>query len=385
MTRRLQILLFVALISLSLPLCACSAGTGGAEAPPATTPAPTYEPPVLTPAPTPEPTPEPYPAGAALTVDGTQLQNATINADGDVYADALALAEVMGARFGFDGDTLRYELRDQVFMWQLAGSPDGEAFLWGGKPMLALEAAARDLSIPLLYDEEYDRYYFTASAARREIPDGRDVNVLMYHAAGDELWGIPELFVSGTTLAEQFEYLNENGYTTITFEDLPYLDEIEKPVMLTFDDGYDDNYTVLFPLIEEYNIKVTIFVITGMIGDTHHMTAGQIEEMSRSELVSIQSHTVSHGFLSDMDAQTLEQEMSQSILDLTRITGKQPFVLCYPTGKYSALSDEYTALYYQYGVRMTGGTWNTSRGTVAVTRHYVARDTSIWSFAAMAG
>ena len=72
-------------------------------------------------------------------------------------------------------------------------------------------------------------------------------------------------------------------------------EDYEKPVILTFDDGYDDNYTELFPLLQKYNAKATIFVIPKAIGTPHKMTAEQIYELSRSGLVSIQSHTYSHG------------------------------------------------------------------------------------------
>ena len=58
-------------------------------------------------------------------------------------------------------------------------------------------------------------------------------------------------------LEAQLQYLQENGYETIFFEDLSHLEQYEKPVILTFDDGYDDNYTVLYPLLEKYQTKAT--------------------------------------------------------------------------------------------------------------------------------
>lgn len=88
---------------------------------------------------------------------------------------------------------------------------------------------------------------------------GRQVPVLMYHAVGDDCWGEEHLFVRPAELEQQLQYLSENGYETIFFEDLAHLERYEKPVILTFDDGYDDNYTLLLPLLQKYHMKATIF------------------------------------------------------------------------------------------------------------------------------
>jgi len=71
-------------------------------------------------------------------------------------------------------------------------------------------------------------------------------------------------------LREQFEYLNNNGYTSIFISEL--LEHVEqkkplpaKPVMITLDDGYRDNFTNLYPLLKEYNIKANIFLVAGFI------------------------------------------------------------------------------------------------------------------------
>ena len=74
----------------------------------------------------------------------------------------------------------------------------------------------------------------------------------------------------------QLEYLKENGYTTISIRDFlrakKGLQELpEKPIILTFDDGYVSNYTELLPILEEYNVKATIFMVTNDIGRKNYM------------------------------------------------------------------------------------------------------------------
>lgn len=225
----------------------------------------------------------------------------------------------------------------------------------------------------VLEDTEQNTVFYTTYPANDTILADKDIPVLMYHAVSDNCWGSTELFVSPSALDAQIAALLENGYTLITFEDFDRLDEIEKPVMLTFDDGYDDNYKEMFPILQKYQVKATVFVITNDIGKNHKVTAEQVTEMSASGLVSIQSHTQSHNYLSYMNETQLDEELSQSKLVLARLTGKEPFVLCYPTGMYSGLSLQKTAEYYEYGLLMGGGLYNTDDDPYMIGRFYVPR------------
>ena len=206
-----------------------------------------------------------------------------------------------------------------------------------------------------------------------EIPAGWNVPVLMYHAVGDDVWGYSDLFVSTACMEEQLQYLQENGYEPIWFSDLAHIEDYEKPVILTFDDGYDDNYTVLYPLLEKYQTKATIFVIGNAMGSTHKMTQEQVYEMAASGLVSIQSHTFTHGNLSAMDEAALRQEMERSNDALAAATGQIPYVLCYPEGKYSYLAMEVAKDYYTFALRMDGWTYQTGMDPYQVPRSFVSR------------
>ncbi len=245
------------------------------------------------------------------------------------------------------------------------------------------EAILTYLELHELEDAEQKVTYYTAYPQARDIPAGVEIPVLMYHAVSDNRWGIDSLFVSPSAMEEQLRYLTENGYTPIWFEDLANVNRIEKPIILTFDDGYGDNYTELLPLLKKYNVKATVFMITGSIGKTHYLTAEQLGEMSQSGLISVQSHTVTHEFLSTRSAAQLEEELVQSKLTLTRITGKEPFVLCYPTGKYSDVSLAATAEHYQFGLLMSGKTYVTGEDPLKICRKYISRSTSLEEFIAM--
>jgi len=111
-----------------------------------------------------------------------------------------------------------------------------------GVSYLSLEELCRETNCTVLADPEANSVYLTTAAGQWKIPEGYSVPTLMYHGVSDNMWGMTELFVKPAEMEKQIKYLVENGYTPIWFEDLVHVDQIEKPVILTYDDGYVDNY-----------------------------------------------------------------------------------------------------------------------------------------------
>lgn len=348
----------------------------------ATTEAPTAPP---TEPPTEAPTDPPLQTASSFILNGTELSALT---DGSaIYVRADEFATACGLEF--DG-TGTFEGTDSIVL--SADSTEmtlnGQSYAAKAAPLIyeeQLYIPAQEISEALEYsfytDSETGMLYITPAARRFEIPEGVDVPVLMYHAVSDNMWGINELFVSPSSLDEQFAYLVENGYDPIWFEDLAHLEDYDKPVILTFDDGYDDNYLEMFPIAQKYNVKVTVFVIGNAAGTSHKMTEEQIRELADSGLVSIQSHGYTHDDMDAMDEATLDYELSESKRVITRITGREPYVLCYPTGKYSDVTLEVAERYYNFGLKMVGGQYNTSDDPYLVSRYYVSRYYDIYTFA----
>ena len=136
-----------------------------------------------------------------------------------------------------------------------------------GKQYLPVRALARKFS--LVWGLWNGQQYYARRVSLSEPEAGVQVPVFMYHAVGNDCWGEEGLFVRPGDLEAQLQYLQENGYETIFFEDLSHVEQYNKPVILTFDDGYDDNYTLLLPLLEKYQMKATIFMI-GALGSGQH-------------------------------------------------------------------------------------------------------------------
>ena len=276
----------------------------------------------------------------------------------------------------FTTDTLPPE-EDNCSLYLCGGIYDGSGWYQQLEQVMSL------YSYHLLEDPEKNCSYYTTYPTAEYLHTDYSVPTLMYHAVGDEPWGIRELFVSPATLEEQLKYLTENGYTPIWFEDLGEVNQLQKPVLLTFDDGYDDNYTALLPLLKKYNVKATVFIIVDLLNTEHYLTSEQVKVLSESGLVSIQSHTMSHEFLSTRSAEQLTYELQQSKLALARITGKEPFAVSYPSGRYSDASLAAVEQYYQFGLLSSGGTYVTGAKRSMIPRQYVSRNTDLEEFIEM--
>lgn len=326
------------------------------------------------------PEPEPLPEGEEILLFGARVSTLT---DGkNLFADCAQLEELAGLEIAAAEDSVTLGLDGQETVVSLVRSDElhaGDGFLQDGAAYVPLEAL---LELPGIVSgaAEDGTVYFARELTLERSAENVNVPVLMYHAVSDDLWGYWDLFVSPQTMEEELLYLQENGFETIWFEDLSHVEDYEKPVILTFDDGYDDNYTELFPLLQKYNAKATIFVIPKAIGTPHKMTAEQIYELSQSGLVSIQSHTYSHGNLSTMDEETLIFEMEASQNYLAALTGQVPYAVCYPEGTRSELSIEVAGRYYEYGLLMNGQLYNTSDDPLRVKRFYVPRGYDLGSF-----
>ena len=83
----------------------------------------------------------------------------------------------------------------------------------------------------------------------------------------------------------------------------------EKPVILTFDDGYVDNYKNAYPILEKYNLKGTIFLISDFVGTyPNYMTWAQVDEMQQSGLIDFESHTLSHPELDKIPSDQVQHQ-----------------------------------------------------------------------------
>ena len=164
------------------------------------------------------------------------------------------------------------------------------------------------------------------------------VPVLYYHSVDPS--EANEVIISPDKLREELTFIKESGYTTLTMSELN--DYIlnntpipEKSIVITFDDGYADNYANAFPILKELDMKATIFVISNFTdNDGYYMTSQQLKEMSDYG-IDIQSHTASHLHLNELSYEEQLNELKTSKEKLESITGKPVISVAYPFGDYN--------------------------------------------------
>jgi peptidoglycan/xylan/chitin deacetylase (PgdA/CDA1 family) len=206
------------------------------------------------------------------------------------------------------------------------------------------------------------------------------VPILYYHAIDDHIQGISELFVSPADFDRQLAYLKNNGYTVIGLDQLDRAGDYKKPVLITFDDGYQDNYLYAYPILKKYHYQAAIFMITGFVGKPGYLTSAEIREMG--DLVSFQSHTVTHAYLAHVSPQIADYEIPESQRMLEEITGKPVFALAYPNGETTPHALQVAKKYYRYGFLKTRGFYHTATDDpYLIQRLYIPRGMDIQSFA----
>lgn len=198
------------------------------------------------------------------------------------------------------------------------------------------------------------------------------VPVFLYHQIDPQAEG--DISITPEHFEAQITALAEAGYTAVLPEDLQaYVNQgkalPEKPILITFDDGYLSNYEYAWPILEKYGMKATIFVIGSTVGNTEHykdtdypitphFTWEQAREMVDSGIISIQSHTYDmhqwapyesgqarenilrwEGESEDAYRQVLSQDCGLIREAITQGTGEdQVHVLAYPNGQLDTLA-----------------------------------------------
>ena len=190
------------------------------------------------------------------------------------------------------------------------------------------------------------------------------VPAIMYHSIYE---GRNNAYVlSPTKLEQDLIYLKENGYNTIFISQLiDYVDgkeELpEKPIIITFDDGYYNNYATVYPLVKKYNAKCNISVVGSYIDKKEeyrskyfsYMNWEEVKELASSPYFEIHNHSYDlhsitykrHGVKKNSNEdeisykQTLLTDTKKCENKLEELIGKQVKCYCYPFGIYDELSD----------------------------------------------
>ncbi|MCP4357287.1 MAG: polysaccharide deacetylase family protein [Chloroflexi bacterium] len=197
-----------------------------------------------------------------------------------------------------------------------------------------------------------------------------------------------DLSVAPDDFRAQMEYLAENGYTAVDPYDLSRAitdktDLPAKPIIITIDDGYRDNYTNAFPILKEFGFTATIFLATDFLdrGDPNYLTWEMVKEMSDYG-IKFEAHSKSHIDLREQSRDHLVWELLGSQETIAAHIGYRPHYFAYPGGRYD---EDTIAVLQELGfwgaVTTMGGTWHGFEDRFEWTRVRIHNYTTIPDFA----
>ncbi len=173
-----------------------------------------------------------------------------------------------------------------------------------------------------------------------------NIPIIIYHSVRptrpEETEAQKRYNISPDRFEEQLTYLKNNGYTTISLDQMVAdlergtTSPITKPVILTFDDGWKNQYEYAFPLLKKYNDTATFYVYTNPIEkDERFLIWSQIKEMSDAGM-TIGSHSVYHPYFSKATPAELKKEIFNSKKTLEKHLGKKVSHFATPYGQTSS-------------------------------------------------
>ncbi len=171
-------------------------------------------------------------------------------------------------------------------------------------------------------------------------PEPEGFPILEYHMIKDKPEEDAERYnVMPTDFNAQLDYLQQNGYNTITMQEYSMAAKGKitlpnNPIILTFDDGYSDNYEFMMPILRAHKMKAVIYVITNELGKPGYLTVEQLRDM-QGHGIEIGSHTANHRPLINLSREEILHEIGASKLFLEWSGINEASSLSYPNGLYS--------------------------------------------------
>ena len=204
-------------------------------------------------------------------------------------------------------------------------------------------------------------YFSFRYAWWRPAVDERHPRILMYHMVRARLprGRFNKLRVAPERFEQQLEYLTEHGWRFAFLSELADLADTSKTVVLTFDDGFRDNYLAAHPLLAKYGAKATLFLVVDRFDrdwsttkKAHHdsgelmreekLSDAELRAMVDSGLWELGAHTLTHALLPDLSERKRRHEVSDAKTAIEARFDIDVTAFAYPFGIYS--EDEVAAV-----------------------------------------
>lgn len=182
--------------------------------------------------------------------------------------------------------------------------------------------------------------------------------VLCYHCIREAPSGsdYSYLYVEPGEFSRQIAWLKGEGYRFLTPEEAWVWQQsadrgetVDKAVLITFDDGYSDNYTNALPILKEQSAKASLFMVAGKIGENNRLTEGELREMAASGVFTLGSHGYWHQDLTASNDQELADQLLLSREALSALAAEPVTSIAYPLGACDARVAEIAGRYFDFG------------------------------------
>ena len=192
-----------------------------------------------------------------------------------------------------------------------------------------------------------------------------------------------KIAISEAAFEQQLAYLREHGYHTLSLaQAIADSDGLQKApprsLLLTFDDGYADNTRVALPLLQTYDMRATLFVITGYMGQSNRWNTRacyDAQHMSWNDLRhwhqrggDIGGHSHLHHCMTRLDHDELEETVRLNKRMIEKETGVVPRAFAYPYGRFNQAVIDVVRQHFEIAFATNGGKWDASSHRYAINR-----------------
>jgi len=186
----------------------------------------------------------------------------------------------------------------------------------------------------------------TVTDAHRKVTLPEPVPILMYH----HIAAMPSteasqniLFVSPEHFESQLRWLAAHGYTTVSLDDVVHpVPMVKKPIILTFDDGYEDAYTQAYLLLQRYGFAGTFYLVVRDLDRPGFLNDAEIHTMQAAGM-RFGSHSITHPDLTTIPELQALREIYESRRSLERLLGVLVVDFCYPGGLFNPAIETFAA------------------------------------------
>ena len=243
--------------------------------------------------------------------------------------------------------------------------------------------------------DKIEKKYFSLYVNKKKY----DIPVIMYHRVinNAENEGVYGTYIYEDMFKKHLQYLKDKNYTVITFKDLDKIgwrnrfEKGKKYIILTFDDGYKDNYDLAFPILKEFNFKATIFLMGSLTYNEWDVKAGGERKFSLMSVEMIKemqdygiefgAHTFNHPKLNILSNEEIEHQIVDVKKPLEEKIGKEIITFAYPYGILNDYAKEMTKKAgYAFALATDSGSVCLSDDLYQIRRIAIFPNTNLFSF-----